>query len=51
MTTLKQLQKDIDEAEEAYDKLVDKYDKAYKAVLTAYDTYADRRTEIEQEEN
>ena len=47
MKTLKELQKVIDEAEEVYDKLSDEYDKAYTAVLIAYDTYADRRIEIE----
>jgi len=43
MTDLKELQKTIDEAEDAFLIIGDSYDAAYAAVVKAHDDYNDER--------
>jgi|TARA_R110000782_G_scaffold61049_5_gene125916 hypothetical protein len=51
MTTLKELQKVIVKAEDAYLELSDAYEKAYGVLMAAYSAYHAERVKLEQEEN
>ena len=47
MADLKELQKTIDEVEDAYVIIVDSYDAAYAAVVKAYNDFNDERNRQE----
>ena len=49
--TLKELQRVIDEAEDAYVELAIACDTAHQVVTSAYDAYAERRIVLEQKDN
>ena len=49
--TLKELQRVIDEAEDAYVELEDACDIAQQVVRLAYDAYAERRIVLERKDN